>query len=246
MRISLIITSFQRDHLLRLTLPNIVNQRRADEIIIINDGTPDGTEQIAKEYGCNYIFTGQRNVNNAMKWRVPGYALNIGVRSATGDIIIISCAEMYHIGDLINQISIPVMKGTLSLGIPEGKDDSGEYLDCISRTNKHYSDLYDRAKDLNVKLPFLFAMRRSIYMEIGGYDEDFTGQAYDDNDFVGRLLAYGCSYKQTKAQCVHLYHKRSYRNRNRNSLKYNERLFLARQGIVKRNIGKDWGRTPND
>jgi len=242
MKISLIMTTFQRDNLLKLTLPNIVNQRRADEIILVNDSTQDDTEQIAKDFGCNYIFTGQRNVNNNMKWRVPGYALNIGVKASSGDIIVLSCAEMYHIGDLLNQISTPVMKDYLALGIPEGKDDNGIYLSYLVGAKKHNPTIYSQLSPLNVKLPFLLAMRREIYLEIGGYDEDFTGQAYDDNDIVARLLAYGCEYVQTKARCVHLFHKRSYHNRNRNSLTYNKRLFLARQGIVKRNIGKEWGR----
>ena len=244
MKISLIMTTFQRDHLLKLTLPNIVNQRRADEIILVNDGTPDDTEQIAKDHGCNYIFTGQRNVVNnisGIKWRVPGYALNIGVRASTGDIIILSCAEMYHIGDLLNQIAIPVIENYFALGIPEGKDDDETYLSYLTKTKKHNQNIYEQLKPLNVKLPFLLAMRREIYIEIGGYDEDFTGQAYDDNDIMSRLLIHGCEYVQTKARCVHLFHKRSYRNRNRNSLEYNKRLFLARQGVVKRNIGKEWG-----
>jgi predicted glycosyltransferase involved in capsule biosynthesis len=84
-------------------------------------------------------------------------------------------------------------------------------------------------------------MQRQTYIDIGGYDEDFTGQAFDDDDFVTRLQDHGCKYRRTKARCVHLYHTRSGPGRSRKLHEYNRKLFNARRGIIVRNVGREWG-----
>ncbi|MFX1236658.1 MAG: DUF4162 domain-containing protein, partial [Promethearchaeota archaeon] len=38
--------------------------------------------------------------------------------------------------------------------------------------------------DLNVQLPFLLAIDKVHFTAIRGYDEDFTGIAFDDNDLI--------------------------------------------------------------
>lgn len=245
MLVSLVMTTFQRSQLLKLTLPSILNQVPNlpfdIEIIVVNDGLPDDTEVICNANGAKYIFTGQRNLKH-IHWRIPGFALNIGVKAAQGEILVLSCAEMYHIGSVLVELVKAVNSNPLqNLAVPEGKDDSGLYLRTLRITNKHSEQLYPTMTKLNTKLPFLMAMSKSLYMQLGGYDEDFIGQAFDDNDFIDRLLAYGCKHIHTKARCVHLYHTRSGPGRSRKLHEYNRRLYEARKGIIIRNVGKEWG-----
>jgi len=243
MLISLLITTFKRDHLLKHTLPTIKKQKLKHdlEVIVINDGTHDQTEQIAKEYGCKYIFTGHRNLDGE-KWRVPGFAFNIGFKRSSGDIIILSCAEIYHIGNVLNKLIDPVLDDKLALGIPQGKDDNKLFLNALESSGNNLIEIYNKLGNLNVKLPFLFSMHRSHYEKIRGYDEDFIGMAFDDRDFVDRLLDLNCHYVQTDAQCVHLYHSRSSRpGRTRPLHEHNRQLYLSRKGIIVRNKGKEWG-----
>jgi len=236
---SLILTTFHRDHLLQLTLPSI--HRHNLEIIIVNDGLPDDTQAIANKHGTQYIFTGYHNLKNP-HWRIPGFALNIGVRQAMGDIVVLSCAEIYHVdNDLINQLAQTIAYEPMGLAIPQGKDDNGDYLRYLQKYGKHSEEIYERLPDLNTKLPFLFAMSRELYLHIGGYDEDFIGQAYDDNDFVTRLQDFGCKYISINARCVHLYHERNGPGRSRKALQFNKRLYEARRGIIVRNSGREWG-----
>lgn len=221
---SLILTTYNRDHLLKLTLPRI-REYFDDEIVIVNDGVSKGSEALAKTYNCKYIFMNNKN------WRCPAIALNTGVAASSNPIVVLSCAEIYHKTDLLNHMTPDKME----MVITNGKDDTGVYLAYIQRRGQSCPEAYDFLPKLNTKLPFCMAIQKSLYTEIGGYDEDFTGQGYDDDDFVTRLLDLGCTYRVIRDRIVHLYHTRGAPTRNRRALEYNHKLFNARRGIIVRN-----------
>lgn len=203
------------------------------EIIVLNDGFKEGmTLDICEQYGARYYWTGQRNEKELI-WRCPGFALNVGVKKALGDIIIISCAEIWHVNNCLDTLLEPLYDDEMAIAIPEGRDDNGTYE--LDRRNS-----YDKLPKLNTKLPFLMAMYKKHYLNIGGYDEDFLGQGYDDNDFVDRLQAYGCKYRQTAARCVHLFHSRE-KMHGRTSTAGNKKLYELRRGQVVRNQHRKWG-----
>ena len=241
MRASLIITTFKRPHLLKFSLRSIYRQLIDCEVIIINDGIEDGSGKIANSFGAQYHFIGQRNLDSEI-WRVPAYAINYGVKKSTGDVLLISCAEMYHLDDCINQLVTSVKDDRFNLAIPYGVDDvTGNYLQDLECGAIH-PPLTD-CVPLNVKLPFLMGVDRKLFYHMGGYDEDFVGQGYDDNDFVDRMQLLGCDYKQVEAHCVHLFHPRNnngHPTRTQTRLLYNRTLYTNRKGQVIRNL-KGWG-----
>jgi len=228
------LTTFQRDKLLKLGLESINCHTVPDncKITILNDGLEETAKNISKLYGCNYIFTGHRHTNK-LHWRIPGYALNIGIKRSDADIVIISCAEVFHLDNCLEPMIDLCTHSPNTLVITEGKDD---------RNGSFTESNYDSLHDLKTELPFLMAMRREHFMAIGGYDEDFTGQSYDDDDLVERLIDYGCHIEKVTSRCVHLYHDRNTENkRDGGRLKFNRELYNSRKGIIKRNQGKEWG-----
>lgn len=252
MKVSVIIPSYNRIELLKWNLLSMSKQDLPEdfEVIVLNDGTDDGTEQLCDTYkdrlNIKYIFTGQRNVVGQNTWRVPGFAINIGVKHSTGDILLFCCAEMYHINDTINMITeVYSTKGSEKLlAIPRAKDDDGRFLSHLPHMDGEYDITnYVSQPDLeNVKFPFFLAMRRSVFEAIGGYDEDFTGTDYDDSDLVERLLAYGCSHIVTDAMVIHLWHPRLSMTADRiPRFEHNKKLYEDRQGVIVRNINREWG-----
>ena len=215
---TLILTTFNRNKQLQLGLESI---RRYSDIrtIVANDGAEDQSREIAKYFGAEYLHTGDNNL-----WRTPGYAINKAAKLVDTLYLYVSCAEMYHYNDCLDIMSRYQDQTTLT--IPLGYEDR---KDCYAFDSNlpPYS--------LETKLPFLMGMPTEAFKRLGGYDEDFIGQGYDDNDIVDRLQAYGCNYVQTDAICVHLYHTRKDTTRNSANLSINKKLYNDRKGYIYRN-----------
>lgn len=248
---SIIITAFQRPHLLKWGLYSLARQKIPFdfETIVVNDGINDETEDICNQYqqklNIKYIFTGQRNLKKKIKWRVPGFALNIGAQKSAGQILILTCAEMFHLDDTIEKLTNPVLENSKLLGVPTAKDDwDGFFLQDLVKGDGQYNiDIYNNCENLNFRLPFLMSVSREEFFSIGGYDEDLTGIAFDDNDLVDRLLMNGGSYFQIKARTIHLFHPRHMMGKERDpEFIHNMALYVNRRGSIVRNAGRDWGK----
>ena len=159
MNVSLVMGTFKRTKLLDLNLWAIAQQKinYELEIIVCNDYLPDDTEKICNKYknklNIKYIFTGQRNLREKIKSRNSGFALNIGVKKATGDILILTCAEIFQTNNAINLIVLPLINNKKLLSIPTkmGFDDTGKLSAFL--LNKQTSDLpKELLKESNKKL----------------------------------------------------------------------------------------------
>ena len=252
MKVSIIIPSYKRCHLLKWNLISLAKQTIPFdfETILLNDGILDETEQLANQYreklNIKYLFTGQRNLAGKMIWRCPGYTINIGVKQSKGDIIVLCCAEMFHLNNTIAElVSVYSNPGSDKiLAMPKAKDDNQSFLRHLELTNGDFNmDEYDRQPPLiNVKFPFFLAMKRREFIDIGGYDEDFTGTDYDDEDLVMRLIDNGCYHVETEALAIHLWHPRLTMTQERiPRFEHNKKLFEQRRGIIVRNVGRVWG-----
>ncbi len=249
--VSILITSFCRPHLLKWNLYSLSQQNIpfSFETIVLNDGVPDLTsdicEQFANRLHLKYVFTGYRNNESNLVYRVPGFALNIGAKIARGKILIISCAEMFHINNTIEHLTAPVLFEPMFLATSIGMDDQdGSFLTYVEQNQGYYSshNYYYSYPHLNTTLPFLMAISRTEFIAIGGYDEDFIGFAYDDNDLIDRLLTKGCRLCLTQAQTIHLYHERHDTGKEQTpEYKLNAKLYRKRRGKVCRNEARDWG-----
>jgi len=251
LKVSILITAFQRPHLLKWNLFSLARQEIPFpyEVLVLNDGVPDETEGLCRKYrnrlNVRYVFTGQRNLQGEIKYRVPGFALNIGAKLSCGDILIISCAEMFHLNDTIACLSGPVMANSRLLATAIGMDDKDasflEYVESNGGDFDYDAYLHNYPR-LNTRLPFLMAISRKEFYAIGGYDEDFTGFAYDDDDLVSRLQDNGCSLCLTQAQTIHLYHPRHDDSHVQSpEMQLNRRLYMERKGQIVRNQGREWG-----
>jgi len=247
MTTSMIITTYDRAELLRYSLASIARQPVPDlEILIINDYRQDETEAVVNSFkdqlDISYHFTGHRN-KDAVIWRCPGFAINYGVKRCKGDYIIISCAEIYHLDDVLHKM----IASTGGLVVLYGYDDKGQVLQDLRQNITPTVDSVHEYRDnskvtgLNTLLPFCMGMLKDDFIYIGGYDEDFTGQAYDDNDLVTRLQDLGLSYIKVDASIIHLYHSRKLATRSLERIAHNRSLFERRKGVIVRNTDKEWG-----
>src|SRR5438093_154083 len=94
-KVSVVLTTYNRDSVLASTIEEIVGQTYEDfELIISDDCSSDGTQDICRKYQkCDRRIRYQRNERNL---RMPGN-LNAGIRVATGEYIAnVHDGDIYH------------------------------------------------------------------------------------------------------------------------------------------------------
>ena len=237
---SIIITTFNRPQLLKFGLQSLAKQGFVDtEIIVLNDGNPnDGTDQVCNESGLDIkYFAAKHNAG----WRCPSYAINFGVKQAKGKNIFISCAEIYHMGSTIAQMEQILNNKEVLLTPNIGKDDNGSILNLLNNNKEISNNDIKLLPKLNIQLPFFMGLHKSLFEAIGGYDEDFIGMGYDDNDFVDRILMTGTQLKTVSSSIVHIYHERLAFDTPeiKQKFNYNQHLYQTRKNIIRNKDG--WG-----
>lgn len=246
---SVLITTYNRPKLLMYGLGSLVDHELSNdiEIIVLNDGNPnDGTKEICELYSdflnIRYFSTSR----DYSVWRVPGFAINFGVKQSTADIIFISCAEIYHIKNTVNAMIDVLHKQPRALVIPSGKDDDGRFLQKLDSKEKITEQDYLSLEQLtNIRFPFFMGLNKNEFIKINGYDEDFVGIGFDDNDIVYRLEKSGCHYVSIPDYTiVHIFHPRNntFDKPVYNRLKSNEYLFHhKKKDSIIRNRNREWG-----
>src|SRR6267142_5269954 len=97
--ISLVITTFNRPSQLLATLHSIDKQwpigiPRSWEIVVVDDGDDDRTEDICQSFSARYF---RLNRPRSDHYRNQARPLNVGIKAATGDVILLQNAECRHI-----------------------------------------------------------------------------------------------------------------------------------------------------
>ncbi|MEW4282643.1 glycosyltransferase family 2 protein [Priestia koreensis] len=98
--VSVIIPSYNKDPLLRLTLEAFEHQTyQPFEVILVDDGSTDGTFAYCARYKPDYAFTYIRHTENKGR----SQARNVGIQKAKGDVLIFLDSEMVVMPDFIQQ-----------------------------------------------------------------------------------------------------------------------------------------------
>lgn len=266
MKVSLVLSAFKRPELLKLGLSSVLlNKPSFDlEVIVVNDGVLDDTESVCNSFrqkglDVKYLFSGKRNLDGIMKSRVSGFALNIGIKQSSGDIIVLSCPEIYHLNNALEIIVTNLIASPRSMVIPDllyfdKTSEVTNYLLTLGDDRLAMRPNIDTTKLLggpygkcHVEMNFLMAIYKDEIMKVGGFAEDMLGYAGEDSDFIERLKLSGLKHLRTDASAVHLFHgghNDGTAHWDNPAWVYNYKIFqdrLAKKQIVV-NIDKDWGK----
>jgi glycosyltransferase involved in cell wall biosynthesis len=257
-KVSLLFTTFNRTNLLKWNLFSLRRQNLKDkydyEILVLDEGEEtQEMKDLLKQYNdLNIVYLHTAKTKKSLdEWRIPGYAMNIGVRKCKGDYIIMGCAEIFSLNNTIKSIIEPLIKQDKLMVIPDfAKDDQKKViLDYIEQHNGECNKdiLNNNCADLNVLLPFLMGVRKKEYIEIGGVCEEMKGCCRDDDLLVRMFKNNGCKYLKVNAEIVHLWHDRIYTGKDnvdpiiKARVEYNDKIFRKYMNDKKCNVGVNWG-----
>lgn len=157
------------------------------EIIVVDDGSEDASISLARQ------FEKVRVVATEAEGRGVSRARNKGAKEATGDIvffidsdIVLSSEVMQILADQYKNPEIVAVVGLL--------DPDSEYKNFSSDFKNLWMYYTYRVQPRETALFYtsIASIRRSIFLDFGGFDESYKKPGLEDTDFGNRLYGKGC------------------------------------------------------
>ena len=92
MKITALIPVYNEENTIREILRRVQATNLVEEIVVVNDGSTDGTREILSEYDGNSLIRVITHEKNLGK----GSAVQTGIKNATGEVIIIQDADLEY------------------------------------------------------------------------------------------------------------------------------------------------------
>jgi glycosyltransferase involved in cell wall biosynthesis len=197
--ISVIIPVYNGGDLFRQCLSSLnASYNKPIEVIVVADGDTE-SGQVAADWGAKVIRVEEKGG--------PAQARNLGAAAAGGDILFFVDADVAIAADTINQVRLAFTEDTSLAALIGSYDDAPGASNFLSQ----YKNLFHHYTHQNGNEDaFTFwgacgAIRRDIFLTMGGFDESYRRPCVEDIELGYRLKAAGYKIKLDKAlQVKHL------------------------------------------
>ncbi|MGA9588182.1 MAG: glycosyltransferase [Terracidiphilus sp.] len=218
-KISVIIPTYNRRHILERTLPGVLTQdfpSQDYEVIVVMDGSTDGTSEMLRDLKptcCLRVLESQH--------RGAGAARNVGIRAAAGELVLFLDDDLITTPDLLRQhcashsgVDPCAVQGRMYIA-----PDSSQTI--IRNVIERIGDSYYRNISPSINLRFPEGMSsvyvlsylvngsvpRDALIRCGGFDEKFL--AAEELDLGLRLWKMGLSFRYQPSAIVYEYYEKS-------------------------------------
>lgn len=175
-RVSIVIPCYNQAQWLPEAIESALNQTIPCEVIVVNDGSPDNTSEIAKMYPVRLIEKENGGLSSAR---------NAGIKEATGQWILTLDSDDKIAPDFVEKcLKYKDEYDIIGTGQEEFGDSNNK---TIFKTNPTFQDFVQ-----NNQINCCSLYRKKIWEELGGYDEEMR-LGYED--WMAWLKATKLGYK---------------------------------------------------
>lgn len=184
MRLSVIIPTYNGKGRIKHTLDALFSQDYPEEfeIVVVDDGSNDGTASFVQEYHEKIRVISQPNQG-------PAVARNLGARRATGEIILFTDDDCIPQPNWLREMSRLFAEDPEIVGV-KGRYRS-EQPSLIARfVQLEYEDKFDymlKEKYIDFIDTYSAGFKREVFLELGGYDTEFPVACAEDVELSYRL-----------------------------------------------------------
>jgi cellulose synthase/poly-beta-1,6-N-acetylglucosamine synthase-like glycosyltransferase len=200
MDISVIVPAYNPAHTIDACLEALLAQsvpRDTYEVIVVDDGSSDDTQEMVEEYEVRLI---------AQSHQGPAAARNLGVMEARGDIVLFTDADCMPsetwIAEMIRPFDDAEVVGVKGTYRTRQEGIVPRFVQC------EYEERYERmAKQRQIDFVDTYAAgyRRKVFLEQGGFDTRYPNASVEDQEFSFRLAERG--YKMVFNPLAAVYHQ---------------------------------------
>lgn len=192
--VSIIVPCYKQAHLLDESLESVLNQIYSNwECIIVNDGSPDNTAEVAQQWCAkdsrfSYLYKENGGLPSAR---------NAGVKNAKGEFIVALDSDDILHPDFLIQL-VPQLNSNENLGIVSC------YRYFFSRNKSNIINEYKATGSTYLDLMFENKLmpssmyRKKCWEEVGGYDELMI-KGFEDWEFWLNITKRGWEFKFVEA-----------------------------------------------
>jgi len=168
------------------------------EVIVVDDGSRDRTAEIVKAFSCTYAHQPNRG---------PAAARNRGAALARGDIILFTDADCIAQENWIEEMVRPF--GDTRVTAVKGAYKTKQHSLAARFAQIEFEDRYDllkRSVSIDMVDTYAAAFNRRVFLDMGGFDENFPVANNEDTDLSYRLATAGHMMLFSPEACVYHTH----------------------------------------
>jgi glycosyltransferase involved in cell wall biosynthesis len=225
-KVSIVVPCYNQAQYLDEALQSVLNQTFMDwECIIVNDGSPDNTEEVAHKWVAKdprFIYVHQENGGVSA-------ARNLGISKAKSDYILTLDADDKYEATFIEK-AIQILNENKEIGIVSswGRYFTNEkQLQVYKSIGKNVTDFLFHNAAIGTSL-----FRKECWDQVNGYDEN-PANGYEDWEFYLRVCALG--WKVHIIEGVLFYYRQNIDSRsakmNINAKKNKKYIFMKNKAI---------------
>lgn len=181
-QVSVIIPVFNDAGNLALCLAALSASRELPtECIVVDDGSTDGSAEVAKKWGAKVLSTGDRGG--------PARARNFGAKAAVGDILLFLDADVCVNHDVIEKVRAEFCEDP-RLDALMGSYDRAPKVSTFVSQYRNLMHCYVHQSSPGKAATFWSgcgAIRRSVFLEFGGFNEMYQAPAIEDVELGYRM-----------------------------------------------------------
>ena len=165
--VSVIIPTYNRQHLLALAIDSVLDQTFTNfELLVIDDGSGDGTKELVASYGSGIRYIAQENLGVAA-------ARNTGIRAATHDLLaFLDSDDRFSPEKLTVQAeAMTCQPEYLVSHTDETWYRQGQILNQKNRHARRGGDIFGRCLELCAVGMSTAMVRRRLFETVGCFDE---------------------------------------------------------------------------
>lgn len=185
---SIIIPTYNSAQTIELLLDSISKSSCENfEVIVVDDGSTDNTERIVSS--SQYPISSFQFVKQ--KHKGAGAARNLGAKKAKGKILIFADSDVVFFKNTLSELakSFKNQKVKAVVGLYD-KSPANQSLFTNFKAMRDYFYMFES----DSKYPmggfggWISAIRKTLFQDLGGFDESYRGAGMEDYEFAWRLI----------------------------------------------------------